>query len=174
MDFNSFLGKLDESNGSGFRSFSGKALYEAGVPGATADITADWFYVPEKIYKNSRHVVVEKGNEWSLYWLVPYGKSSGRINQDAVDAAADEFGYRSAETGLPVGEARDLEKLVNYLMEAAPVSKTASEAVAQGFHVTGSGELNADISGWKFMPSMTVTGDFGTVLKACVELVQAG
>jgi hypothetical protein len=179
MDFNPFLGKLDESNGSGFRSFSGKALYEDGVPGAaTADGGSQsiaWAYIPEKQYGRNRHLVIEHtDNTWELLYLQG-GRTVVGAN-DYTDADDEVLGFQNGSTsGVPVGEARDLEKLVNYLM-AKPLNEGASSV-----SVLGAGTFTGPVeggppelfNGWKILRSTGKT-DFGTVLKECVQVVQRG
>jgi hypothetical protein len=174
MDFNSFLGKLDESNGSGFRSYSGRALYEEGAPG-TQDVA--WAYIPEKQYGDNRHLVIEHTDgKWELLYL--QGGRTAAAASDYTDADSEIAGFQNgpvpgSTTGVPVGEARDLEKLVNYLMakplnEAAPSVNVLGLGTFTGTIDGGSPDL---FNGWKIGRSTGKT-DFGTVLKECVQIVQ--
>jgi hypothetical protein len=181
MDFNSFLGKLDESNSSGFRSFSGKTLFEDGAPGAaTADGGSQsiaWAYIPEKQYGRNRHLVIEHtDNKWELLYLQGGGTTSAANKNVYRDADDEVLGFQGGPaSGAPVGEARDLEKLVNYLM-SKPLNEGAGSVSIVGagtFTGTIEGANPGLFDGWRILRSTGKT-DFGTVLKECVQIVQNG
>jgi len=157
MDFSNFLGKLDESENNGFVRVSGKQLREAAGESAEGlKSSAQWYYIPQKEYGGFRHIVVENGpNDWAVYYLE-------NIAGGATGAAADVSGLGdmgsfigAQRAGVPREEARDLQKLSNYLLKE------------------GAGEDNGiNLTGYAVQRK--VAGDFATVLKECVGIVKQG
>lgn len=153
MDFNKFLGQLDESKS--FKRVSQKQLREAA--GESAESLKDagqWYYVPQKEYGGFRHIVVENGeNDWAVYYLENIGGAGG--GSAAKVGGQDLSGLLGAKrVGATQEEARDLQRLANYLTE-------------------GAGEDNGvDLSGYAVQRK--VEGDFATVLKECVNIVKNG
>lgn len=158
MDFNKFLGKLDESKDKSFVRVSGKQLREAAGENADAlKDSAQWYYVPQKEYGGFRHIVVENGpNDWAVYYLENIG---GGASSGAADVSGLQGGMGSLlgaqRAGVGVDEARDLQRLSNYLLKE------------------GTGEDNGvNLTGYAVQRK--VAGDFATVLKECVAIVKQG
>lgn len=152
MDFNKFLGSLDESKK--MVTVSGeKFLGEAAGDGK-------WYYVPKEEYGGFRHIVVEKGdNDWEVHYLEKVGGAGGK-KRDVSGIKGASFDAAKASTQK---EAKDIERLINYLSEA---KGDDAESLKQG-----QGEDNGvDLSG--YVVQRSVTGDFAKILKECVDIVQ--
>lgn len=153
MDFNNFLGKLDESKS--FRRVSGRALREAaGENAESLKDSAQWYYIPQKEYGGFRHIVVENGpNDWAVYYLENIGAGGSAADVSGMEGGMGNF-IGAQRAGVDAQEARDLQRLADYLVE-------------------GTGEDNGiDLSG--FAVQRKVEGDFATVLKECVNIVKNG
>ncbi len=152
MDFGNFLSELNESKG--FKRVSGRQLKEAmGDSAESLKDNAQWFYVPQKEYGGFRHIVVENGpNDWAVYYLENIGGAGGVVRD--VSGMQGNSGFLDKKAGLSKEEAKDLDRLANYLAE-------------------GTGEDNGqNLAGW--VVQRKVSGDFATVLKECVEIVKKG
>lgn len=144
MDFDKFLGTLNESNGNnGFRRVSAQQLAESAGESVDGIKAQGRYYVPQKEYGGFRHIVSEKGpNSWAVYYLDQVGTGAATVDDEA------DWG----EFEMARNEARDLERLRNYLKE-------------------GNGEDNGiNLDG--FAVRRKVEGDFATVLKECVNIVK--
>lgn len=172
MDFNKFLGNLDEGKSiPGMRSISRRKLYEeVGESAEELKSTATWYYVPEKEYQGFRHIVVENSlDNWAIYYLDGIGtgsKESGGITGDefgsgttadysrAFDMKTDATTVGAMRTGATFEEARDLSRLSKYLINEEK----------------GNGEDNGvNLTGYTII--RRITGDFATILKECVNIV---
>lgn len=153
MDFNNFLGKLDESKS--FKRVSGRQLREAaGESAESLKDSAQWYYVPQKEYGGFRHIVVENGpNDWAVYYLENIGAGGAAADVSGMKQGMGDF-IGAQRAGLSQEEARDLARLANYLVE-------------------GAGEDNGvNLDGYAVQRK--VEGDFATVLKECVNIVKNG
>lgn len=151
MDFNNFLGQLDESKG--FTRVSGRELREAAGDSAEAlKDAAQWYYVPQKEYGGFKHIVVENGpNAWAVYYLENIGAGGGgAADVSGMGDMSSFLGNKRA--GVSADEAKDLSRLASYLVE-------------------GTGEDNGQsLEGYAVQRK--VEGDFATVLKECVNIVK--
>lgn len=150
MDFGNFLNELNEDKGFSVKQVSSKQLNEMaeGTGESAADLKEDakWYYVPTKEYGGFRHIIVESGSGWGVYYL---DQIAG-----AGKEAADVSGWGD-EYEMSRNEERDLNNLRSFLLNE------------------GSGEDNGvNLKG--FVVRRKVEGDFATVLKECVEIVKKG
>lgn len=149
MNFDNFLGRLDES--------STKKLQEAEQQSAQelVDGLGDkWAYVPEKEYGGFLPVVVEEGSDqWTIYYLDKVGAEAAGEEEDWGDV--DAFAAQKRE------ESSDEERLRRFF-----------ENGMKPLHEEIEGNKNANFE--DYIVQRKESGDFATILEKCVNLVEKG